>query len=207
MRRRLLGLGCPFGAAGNPDAFRIDRRHLHSTRSQVERNAIPAANCCLHRNDGISRSVERKIVIDTINAAEATYGHKIEHHFCFRNSQILIRADHELPGGSKSLRYFEGHVVSNQGAAPHAWIEINGKIVDTTLMCSPQGLRVLAKTQYYFKQEVPPEDVLDYVCVARGKYGSIRRLVLVPRDQISQEAFQMQQGEVTPWGRSRSQPS
>jgi len=151
--------------------------------------------------------VERKIVIDAINAAEATYGHKIEHHFCFRNSQILMLADHELPGGSKSLRYFEGHVVSDQGAAPHAWIEINGKIVDTTLMSSPQGLRVLAKTQYYFKQEVPPGDVLDYVCVARGKYGSIRRLVLVPRDQISQEAFQMQQGEVTPWWRNSSHPS
>ena len=151
--------------------------------------------------------VERKIVIDAINAADTKYGHKIEHHFCFRNSQILMLADHELPSGSKSLRYFEGHVVSDRGAAPHAWIEINGKIVDTTLMCSLQGLRVLAKTQYYFKQEVPPGDVLDYVRVARGKYGSIRRLVLVPRDGISQEAFQMRQGEVSPWWRNRSHPS
>jgi hypothetical protein len=119
---------------------------------------------------------------------------------------MLMLADHELPSGSKSLRYFEGHVVSDQGATTHAWIEINGKIVDTTLMCSLQGLRVLAKTQYYFKQEVPPGDVLDYVRVARGKYGSIRRLVLVPRDEISQEAFQMQQGEVSPWTRNRSHP-
>lgn len=148
-------------------------------------------------------SNERQIVIAAINAVKAEYGHEIEHHFCFRNSQLLMQADHALESGSRSLRYFEGHVVSNEGAAPHAWIEINGKVVDTTLMCSAQGLRVLAKTLYYFKQEVPPPDVLDYVSVGRGQHGSIRRLRLIPRDQISEEAIQLQQGTATRWWRNQ----
>jgi hypothetical protein len=149
---------------------------------------------------------ERGVVISAIRASEAAYGYRIEHHFCFRNSQILTLADHDLPRGSRSLRYFEGHIVSDQGAAPHAWIEINGKIVDTTLMCSPQGLRVLAKTKYYFKQEVPLEDLRDYFDVARGygEYGTIRRLTLVPHNEISEEALQGQQKGISRWWRTGS---
>jgi len=146
---------------------------------------------------------ERQIVIDAINAVKAEYGYEIEHHFCFRNSQLLMQADHALESGSRSLRYFEGHVVSSEGMAPHAWIEINGKVVDTTLMCSSQGIRVLTKTVYYFKQEVPPADVLDYVRVGRGLHGSVRRLSLIPADQISEEAIQLQQGTVTRWWRNQ----
>jgi hypothetical protein len=149
---------------------------------------------------------ERAAVINAIRASEAAYGYRIEHHFCFRNSQILTLADHELEGGSSSLRYFEGHIVSNEGAVPHAWIEINGKIVDATLMCSPQGLRVLTKTQYYFKKEVPLEYVRDYFEFASryGQYGSIRRLTLIPQDQITGEAIAAQQREITPWWKQRS---
>ncbi len=152
---------------------------------------------------------ERAVVIHAIIAAEAAYGFRIEHHFCFRNSQILTMADHELPGGSKSLRYFEGHIVSDQGLVPHAWIEINGNIVDTTLMCSPQGLRALAKTKYYLKQEVPLAYLRDYVGVARnyGEYGTIRKLRLIPGDQIFQETLQEQQREITPWWRAFSKSS
>jgi hypothetical protein len=101
---------------------------------------------------------EREIMISAIRAAKDTYGYTIEHHYCFRNAQIMTLADHDLHSGSRSLKYFEGRIVSNRGAEPHAWIEINGKIVDTTLMCSPEGLKALAKTKYYFKQEVSLDD-------------------------------------------------
>ena len=71
-------------------------------------------------------------------------------------------------------------------------------------MCSPHGLRVLAKTKYYFKQEVPLEYVRDYFDFARryGEYGTIRRLVLVPRDQISEEALRIQQTGISQWWRT-----
>jgi hypothetical protein len=36
---------------------------------------------------------ERQVVINAIRASEAAYGHRIEHHLCFRNSQILTLAN------------------------------------------------------------------------------------------------------------------
>ncbi len=129
---------------------------------------------------------EQEIVKSAIRIAKKAYGYEIEPHFCFRNAQSVMMADHNSPAGSKSLQYFEGYVPSPEGVAPHAWIEIHGKVVDITYMCCEAGLRVMSKIKYYGKQEVLINRVQEYFQLARahGEHGSIRGLRLIPPDQI-----------------------
>jgi hypothetical protein len=129
---------------------------------------------------------EQRIINSAVRSAKEKYGYEIEPHYCFRNAQAVLMSDYNSPFGSKSLRYFEGYVPSPDGAAPHAWIEINGKVVDITLMCGDEGLRVLGKIKYFFKREVLIDDVSNYFQRARAhtEHGSILSLRLIPRDQI-----------------------
>lgn len=129
---------------------------------------------------------EEESVKSAIRIAKEAYGYKIELHFCFRNAQSVMMADHNSPAGSQSLQYFEGYVPSPEGVAPHAWIEIHGKVVDITFMCCEAGLRVMSKIRYYGKQEVPINRVREYFQLARehGEHGSILGLRLTPPDQI-----------------------
>jgi hypothetical protein len=129
---------------------------------------------------------EQEIINDAIRTARHAYGYEIEPHYCFRNAQTVLVSDFCSPTGSNSIQYFEGFVPSPDGAAPHAWIEINEKIVDITLMCSEAGLRVLPKIRYYVKREVPIGDVRNYFQSARAHraHGSILGLKLTPYDQL-----------------------
>jgi hypothetical protein len=112
--------------------------------------------------------VEREIINNALRAAKGTYGYEVEPHQCFRNAQSVLISDHDSITGSKSLRYFEGYLPSPDGAAPHAWIEINGKPVDITLMSSEEGLRLLEKNiPRVAGREVPINQVRRHFQLAR----------------------------------------
>jgi hypothetical protein len=53
---------------------------------------------------------------------------------CYLNAQKLITR-HNLMGGGDELQYCEGYVAWEGGPLPidHAWVTINGKVVDLTL--------------------------------------------------------------------------
>jgi hypothetical protein len=61
---------------------------------------------------------------------------------CWRNAQKLILADRE-----KRLRYCEGE----ESSIPHAWVTINGKVVDVTREAADRRLREMG-------HELPQEE-------------------------------------------------
>ena len=129
---------------------------------------------------------EREVINSAIRGAKETYGYEIMPHQCFRNAQAVLLSDYDSAAGSKSLRYFEGYLPSPDGAAPHAWIEIDGKLVDITLMCSEEGLRLLKKNiKRVVSAEVPINKVREHFQLAMV-YGhrSVLGLRLVPWDQV-----------------------
>lgn len=107
--------------------------------------------------------------------AADTFGYVVELHQCFRNAQSLVVADHTHPEGSRSLCYHEGLIPSQEGAAPHAWLTLNGKIVDVTLQVDQNYEKLFKKIVYYQSKLVPPDVVKRYFDEARrtGKHGSV----------------------------------
>lgn len=124
---------------------------------------------------------ERAIVQKAISLAVES-GNEMELHQCFRNAQAVLVADSTHAEGSGQLRYHEGYVPSPQGAAPHAWLTINGKIADVTLELGPNWERLSRKIAYYAADVIPVETVKSHFEKAKKSknYGSVRGLRLTP---------------------------
>jgi hypothetical protein len=128
---------------------------------------------------------EQGVVDKAVELAELR-GYVMELHQCFRNAQSVLAADHDDPTGSKRLRYHEGYVPAPEGAAPHAWLTIDGKIVEITLRVSENYERLFEKIEYYAAETIAAELVLAYFAEAqkRGQYGSVRGLKGIPRGSL-----------------------
>jgi hypothetical protein len=74
---------------------------------------------------------------------------------CFYNAQMMTLTDsyHE----TQRVKYHEGYVWTGIMPIPHAWITLDGKIVDVTLSTDPES------TQRFFDGEPPREDLMDRV--------------------------------------------
>lgn len=133
-----------------------------------------------------SLTAEEQAVVDRAIALAAKSGYIMELHQCFRNAQAVLAADHTHPEGSRTLCYHEGYAPAPEGAAPHAWVTVNGKIVDVTLQVSDKYESLFDKIKYYGAEMIPVETVLSYFtqAVKDGKYGSVRGLILIPREMI-----------------------
>jgi hypothetical protein len=71
----------------------------------------------------------------------ATYGGRRSFPMkqCYKNAQRLMIADSE-----RRLRYCEGYL---DGSVPHAWVTINGKVVDLTGEALDRHLRRIRRAQ------------------------------------------------------------
>jgi hypothetical protein len=74
---------------------------------------------------------------------------------CFYNAQMMTLTDsyHE----TQRVKYHEGYVFTGIMPILHAWITLDGKIVDVTLSTDPES------TQRFFDGEPPREDLMDRV--------------------------------------------
>lgn len=72
-------------------------------------------------------SEERKFVLKRIKSLNGTFAP----HHCFSNSGKLAMADHK-----EKIKYVEGFIFKEEIGIPilHAWNEINGKVIDITLI-------------------------------------------------------------------------
>jgi hypothetical protein len=72
-------------------------------------------------------SEERKTVIKRINSLNGTFAP----NQCFSNSGKLAMCDHK-----NKIKYVEGFIFKKEAGIPilHAWNEINGKVIDITLI-------------------------------------------------------------------------
>ena len=125
-------------------------------------------------------NAEEAIVKKAVTLAQQT-GATVMPHMCFSNAQAVFCADHTHIEGSRQLCYHEGYIPSSYGAAPHAWLSINGKIVDPTLQADAENAGInfevlFKKIDYYFAEKLPASRVLEFVRDP-SKSGSIRGLV------------------------------
>jgi hypothetical protein len=90
---------------------------------------------------------------------------------CWRNAQRLILRDH---CEEKRLRYWEGLM---DGSIPHAWLTINGKVIDVTQeavrrKCKRDGIEATSAPPDYFGISMGRRVVLRHV-LQTGEWGPI----------------------------------
>jgi len=131
-------------------------------------------------------SPEEQALVDEAVARASETGYTVAPHECFRNAQTLLMAE-----VGRRFSYWEGYLPHPEGAAPHAWLTLNGKIVDLTLQADAAAygkdfVILFQKMGYYGGKCIPFQIVEAYFAQAAstGRYGSVLGLVFLRKEEL-----------------------